>query len=174
MIPHIFVDHFHQVIRKTSNFWIMLSLSLWIHRSPISLFSWYLFSLSLAMTSWFSCGDLPPSHAQSCDLGQLDFPSWLLGKDFTATSPGRNWNQSDSPSSLSFFTFRFFNLYRSAFSTPLFTGQNMVPLTDSKFCCYCPILTQILEIFISQFWKTKRLQQVHIYLPVTKQQLPRV
>lgn len=35
-----------------------------------------------------------------CDSRELDLPSGLLGKHFTATSPGRNWNHSNSPSSL--------------------------------------------------------------------------
>lgn len=35
-----------------------------------------------------------------CDSRELDLPSGLLGKHFTATSLGRNWNHSDCTSSL--------------------------------------------------------------------------
>lgn len=102
--------------------------------------SWYPVSLPLAMTFWFSHEDPPLSHSLLCDLGQFAFPRRLLDKHFTATSPGRNWNRSDSPLSLLFSTFS-----QSLQICILHSFIHMAEygaFTAPKFYCYSPFLTQ--------------------------------
>lgn len=84
-----------------------------------------------------------------CDLRKLDLPSGLLGKHFTDTPPGRNWNHSDSPSSLTssilYLLLHPSQSLRSCILHSCARAECGTP-TAPKFYCYSPFLLQTLPV----------------------------
>lgn len=127
------------------------------------------------MTLWFPHKDPPVSHFALCNWKAegrgVDFPTWIPDEHFTATSPGRSWNQSDSP-----LAHVFCSLPSASFhpiSTDLHSllyPHNRIPcphspqsfvVSTSNSCQHLP------DVFITQFQKIKRKTLTSTYVPTT-------